>query len=717
MAMLRCMTVIFPGTGLRNGNLLGAMLLAVISFSASVTVADDPYLWLEEVEGERALQWVAERNRHSLAILEGDERFEALRLRALVDYNAEDKIAYGTLAGEWVFNTWRDANNVRGLWRASRQQDYLAGKPQWREVLDIDRLAIAEGENWVFKGYQCLPPEFSRCLVSLSRGGGDAVVLREFDVRKREFVVGGFQTPESKQRVTWLDHDRLLIGTDFGPGTMNESGYPRQVRLWRRGQALADATLLINSDAEFVGAIPSSSHRPDGRHSLVVVQPDFFTQQLHFWVGDKLQRLDLPEDINYQGFFQDYLILSLRKPWPIGGRTLGEGAVLAVRIDGLLAGEPAEGLKVVFESPRSGSVNQVSLGRDRILLSVLKEVSGSLLSITLGKSEFRARPIALPASGSVHVVSSSQWSDAALVNFHSFLQPATLYSVSGSEKPTPLQTLPARFDATNLVTEQKFAISADGTRVPYYLIRHRDVAFNGKNPTLLYGYGGFKISLTPSYLSGVGKLWLEQGGVYVVANIRGGGEFGPAWHQAALKEKRQRAFDDFISVAEALIDSGMTSPAHLGIRGGSNGGLLVGVMLTQRPDLFNAVICAVPLLDMLRYHTLLAGASWVGEYGDPDDPTQRAYIEKYSPYHNLDEARDYPEPLIFTSTRDDRVHPGHARKMTARMMALGKAVLYYENTEGGHSAAANLEQRAYTDALQTVYALRRLAPEPSVDSP
>ncbi len=696
-------------------------LIALVPIAALLTATTarsqaDPFTWLEEIDSERSLTWAKDQNKRSLARLEADEHFEALRKRGLKDYNASDKIAYARLLGGIVDNLWRDSEHVRGLWRRTTLQEYEKAKPGWQTVLDFDKLAEQEGENWVYKGRDCLPPTFDRCLIRLSRGGGDAVVVREFDVKTRTFPDHGFDSPESKQWVSWVNEESLLIATDFGGDSMNSSGYPKQVRLWHRGTPLAEAEPLIDGGDSTVFNVPSTTHRPEGTYLAIQQGPDFFTEVVHLLdlSGSEpaLKRIDLPLAIIFQGFFQDRMLVQLRKDWTVNGTTYRAGSLVAFAIDDALEGAPTRSLESVYAPRDRVAIEDVSIGRDAVFVTILDEVKGSLQAIRRDDRGWSAKPLPLPASGSVTVIHADEWSDRVFVNYESFLQPDTLYLLGSAIKSKQVKALPARFDASGLVTEQRFASSKDGTSIPYFVVRPKDLPGDGSTAVMLYGYGGFEIAQTPGYLSGFGKLWVEQGGAYAIANIRGGGEFGPVWHQAALKENRQRAYDDFIAVAEDLVSSGLTSPEHLGVRGGSNGGLLTGVMLTQRPDLFNAVISAVPLLDMLRYHKLLAGASWIGEYGDPDIPEQRAYISKYSPYQNVSADTDYPEAFIFTSTRDDRVHPGHARKMTALLQSLGKPVLYYENIEGGHSAAANLKQRAYTDALQVVYALQRLADVP-----
>jgi len=677
------------------------------------TAQDDPYLWLEDVEGEKALSWVHEQNEKSLERLSTDSRFEPIRQSALKDYNASDKIPYGTLMGGAVHNFWQDETHVRGLWRRASWRSYTSGEPKWIDILDVDKLAKEEGENWVYKGRECLPPDFGRCLVSLSRGGGDAVVVREFDAVFKRFIPGGFTTEEAKQTTVWIDQDTLLIGTDFGKDSLTDSGYANQTRVWKRGYPLATSPTVHEGQKTDVGSFPFASHRPEGSIVGIVRAPDFFTEVIYILKGkrdeEEVRELYLPRSINFKGIYHGDAIISLREDWQLrSGKIVPAGSVLSVNVEDAIDGIPENNLHVVFTPTETTAIDSVEIGENRLFINVLDTVKSTLFTAVMGPKGWTLDPVAMPEGGSINIVSADEWSDASLINYESFLQPDTLYATFRGNEPTVVQSLPARFDTEGMVSEQKFAVSKDGTRIPYFVIRHAGAPMDGTTPTILYGYGGFEISLPPSYLTGIAKPWLMTGGAYVIANIRGGGEFGPAWHQAALKENRQRAYDDFIAVAEDLVNSKLTSPKHLGIRGGSNGGLLMGAMLTQRPDLFGAVICAVPLLDMMRFHTLLAGASWMGEYGNPDIPDERDYILKYSPYQNLRAETDYPEVFFFTSTKDDRVHPGHARKMAAKMLSMDKPVIYYENTEGGHSAAANLKQRAFTDALQVVYALQKL---------
>jgi prolyl oligopeptidase len=695
-----------------GGPAMARSIVEATTTTATATAAvDDPWNWLEEVEGERALAWSREQNGLSLPRLKGDSRFEALRADAEKILTARDRIPYGSLEGNLVDNFWQDQTAVRGIWRRTGIDSYRTPDPKWDTVLDFDALAKAENKNWVYKGSDCLPPANTRCMVSLSDGGKDAVVIREYDVAKKAWVKDGFQTPESKQWFAWADQDTLMIATDFGPGSMTESGYPRQVRLWKRGTDLAKAKVLLEVAATDVWARPVAIHRPEGSTLLVNRGPDFFTEEWHLVdaATGKTTKIKLPLEIEFQGVIGDRFVFQTRKDWTADKNTFAKGSLVSVSLTELRTGD-WKGFTVHYQPTDKEVMAGVGISKSAIWLALLDDVKGKLAVLT--PADNKRRDIPLPAAGTVRIVSTTSGSDDVLVNFSSFLQPDTLYLLPAGGEPQAIKSLPARFDASPFVTEQRFATSKDGTRVPYFIVRSKALKTDGNNPTLLYAYGGFEISQSPAYLGPLGKGWLESGGVYVVANIRGGGEYGPRWHQAALKANRQRAFDDFAAVAEDLIKTGVTKPARLGIQGGSNGGLLTGVALTQRPDLFGAVIIAVPLLDMLRYNKLLAGASWVGEYGDPDKPEERAFISKYSPYQNLRKDAKYPVPFVYTSTKDDRVHPGHARKFVARLKEQGHDVLYYENIEGGHSAAANLAQRAEVTALQGVYLRQRLMDRP-----
>ncbi len=674
--------------------------------------ASDPYLWLEEIQGEKALAWVKKQNDRTLKVLTGDSRYQPAYGRILGIYQSPDRIAYGQLRAGHVDNFWQDRDHVRGLWRRTTLASYKTDAPEWEVLLDIDKLAAEEGENWVWKGASCLPPAYTRCLVSLSRGGGDAVVVREFDTTTKRFVSDGFQLPEGKQWLAWLDADHLLVASPHAGGMKNRSGYPRTIRIWKRGEPLAKARTLFTGAETDAFVFPVVEHGQDGRHEAFVVQaPDFFHQTVYHLGSDgRLQKLPLPADVDFKGLYAGQVIVQLRSAWALGdtaGR-LAEGSVVSIPLAELAAGD-LSGATTVMAPNRRVTVRDATIGRNGVYVAILDNVKGRLVQAVRAPGGWRLQPIRLPADGTVSVVATDPFTDAVLVNYESFLKPDTLYVIEGTGKPQAIKALAPRFDAGRYVVDQFFAESEDGTKVPYFLIRRKDMPHNATTPTILYGYGGFEIALTPQYLSPMAIEWLEAGGAYVVANIRGGGEFGPRWHRAALKENRPKAYADFAAVAYDLVARRVTTPKRLGIYGRSNGGLLVTATMVRYPELFGAVAAGVPLTDMLRYHKLLAGASWIGEYGDPDKPEERAFIATYSPYQNLKEGVRYPPIFFITSTLDDRVHPGHARKMAARMMALNQDVLYYENTQGGHAGAANLPERARYDSLILVFMLRKLA--------
>ena len=664
----------------------------------------DPFLWLEDVEGERAMAWVEAHNAHALARMEAQPTFRAHYDEALRVLTSDDRIATPSLRGETVYNLWTDARNPRGLWRRTPLAEYLAGDPAWETVLDVDALGAAEGVGWAWGGSACLEPDYRRCIVSLSRGGSDAVERREFDTETRSFVEGGFRVPESKGAVAWEDEDTLLIGADFGPGTTTESGYPRLVKRWRRGTPLAAAETVFEAQPTDMGAWPVALVSGERRVTGVSFRPSFFEGTVHVFHSGALVPLELPLDAD-PDLAGDRLVVYLRSEWTVGGQTHAPGSVLSIDMDRFLSGD--RGFETVVVPAERQTIESVTpLGAD-VLVSSLDNVRGRLTRYTHTAEGWRGTPVEAPDVSSVDLVTSDDETGRFFFTASSFLQPTTLYAANGASARVARQ-LPAQFDAAGLTVEQREAVSPDGTRVPYFLVYREGLVMDGTAPTQLYAYGGFEVSRTPSYEALTGASWLASGGVYALANIRGGGEFGPAWHRSAMREHRQRAYDDFFAVAEALVASGVTSPRHLGIRGGSNGGLLMGVAMTQRPDLFNAVVIQVPLLDMLRYHRLLAGASWMAEYGDPDVPEDRAFIARYSPYQNLRPGAAYPTPLFTTTTRDDRVHPGHARKMAARMEAMGYPVVYFENTEGGHGAGVTPEQQARLWATVYTYLDERL---------
>ncbi len=678
--------------------------------------ADDPHLWLEDVLGDAALAWVRQHNAQSRQALEAWPRFTQTRdeIRAILDSKAQ--IPHMTRRGEWFWNFWRDDRNPRGLWRRTSLAEYRKPEPAWETVIDLDALATAEDENWVWHGANVLAPDYRRCLVMLSRGGSDAQVVREFDIAGRAFVDGGFVLPEAKSSVDWLDADALLVASDFGPGSLTDSGYPRVVKRWPRGTPLADAATVFEGEQADVAAGMSVDDTPGFERTTFSRSLDFYTSRI--WLLDprdsSLVPIDKPDDASL-GFWKERVLIELRSDWTLGDITWPRGALLAGDAQAYLAGDRAH-LQALFTPTPTRSLAGYNTTKSKVLLSILDNVTGRVEELTPTATGWERRAVQAPALGTLSAggiddphVQDDPYAEAYLLNYTDFLTPDSLYLAhTGSDERELLKARPQYFDATGMRVEQKFATSKDGTQVPYFIIWPNGATNDGANPTLLYGYGGFEISLTPSYSGSIGKAWHERGGVWVYANIRGGGEYGPAWHQAALRENRQRSYDDFIAVAEDLVATKVTSPRHLGIEGGSNGGLLVGAVTVQRPDLFNAVCCQVPLLDMRRYNKLLAGASWMAEYGNPDLPAEWAWISKYSPYQNVRADARYPTVFFTTSTRDDRVHPGHARKMAARMIEQGHDVLYYENIEGGHGGAADNAQRADMQALQFAFLWQQL---------
>ena len=672
----------------------------------------DPFLWLEEVEGERALAWVAERNAATVAALSGHPAHDAIYGRALEIMDSDDRIPMPSIQGEWIYNFWQDATNPRGVWRRADWAAYAGGAPEWEVVLDVGALVRAEGVPWAFGGATCLPPEYRLCLVRLSRGGADAVEIREFDTATREFVPGGFHLPEAKQNVAWFDGDALLVSTDFGPGTLTTSGYARMAKLWRRGTPLADAELLFEAAETDMSVGVGALIRADRTYHVLMHRTDFYTGSTYVLEDGELARIDVPLDATTY-LAADRLLVYLRSPWEVGGRTFQPGALIDLAMTDFLAG--SRDFRLVLQPGDRQSVNSVVTTRDHILVNMLDNVRSEMRRYTFDGGKWSYRTVPAPEMGTVRVVGTSPYTNRYFFTYSGYTQPTTVYLAEEDGSVREVQRLPAQFDATGLAVAQYEAMSRDGTRIPYFVVHPTDIAYDGGNPTLLYAYGGFQVAQLPGYNALTGAAWLERGGVYVVANIRGGGEFGPAWHRAALRENRQRAYDDFTAVAEDLVARRITSPARLGIMGGSNGGLLVGVAFTQRPDLYGAVVVQVPLLDMRRYSRLLAGASWMAEYGDPDVPEDWEFIRQYSPYHNLRAGVAYPAPFFVTTTRDDRVHPGHARKMAAKMEGMGLRFHYFENTEGGHGSGVTSAQRARSHALTFAYLWAQLGERPRAD--
>jgi len=658
----------------------------------------DTYAWLEDVTGDKPLAWVKEQNAKAEARLAQSPQFKEMEagIRAVLDSDA--KIPGVEKIGDYYYNFWKDKQHERGVWRRTTLVEYRKAEPLWETVLDLDALNKAEGENWVWHGANCLRPQYTRCLIALSRGGADADVTREFDIARKEWIKDGFFRPEAKGGLGWIDQDNVFVYTDFGDGTMTTSGYPRVVKRWKRGTPMSAATPVYEGTPQDMYIAAMHDDTPGFERDFVSRTIAFYNNELFLIGADgALTKIDAPNSAE-KGVRREWLTLELREPWTVGGKTYAAGSLLATKFDDFMAGKRE--FDVLFAPTDTTSLAGAAWTRNHVVLNVLDDVKNRLKVLTHGKDGWtRSDFVGAPAFGTIGVGAvDPDESDAVWMTVTDYLTPTTLSLAQIGQQPEVLKTMPAFFDASGKVIEQHFATSKDGTRVPYFVVHGKDMKLDGSNPTLLYGYGGFEISLTPSYSGGMGRAWLDKGGVYVVANIRGGGEYGPRWHQAALKQNRHKAYEDMAAVAQDLVSRRITSARHLGVQGGSNGGLLTGNMLTQYPELFGAVVVQVPLLDMKRYSHLLAGASWMAEYGNPDTADWE-FIKTFSPYHLFDPAKDYPPVLFTTSTRDDRVHPGHARKMAARMIDAGKNVTYYENIEGGHGGAANNAQAAHMSAL------------------
>jgi prolyl oligopeptidase len=653
---------------------------------------DDPYLWLEDVTGDAALGWVRAHNEPTLAEL-CDDRFDELRTQALEVLDTDSRIPYVRRRGEFLYNFWRDAANPRGLWRRTTLESYRTDEPDWDVVIDVDALAAADDANWVWAGADVIEPEYTRALITLSRGGSDAAIVREFDMRTREFVEGGFEVAEAKTDIGWEDEDTVLVGTDFGPGSLTESGYPRVIKRWRRGQPMAEAqTVFTGSDSDV--SVGAGVDRTPGYERIRIARSiDFFNSERYELRGDELIRIDVPTDAG-TSTHRNWLLISLRTDWLIGAASYPAGALLAADYDEFLSG--TVNLSVVFEPDEHTFLEHYAWTRDKLVLVTLVDVASRVEIVTPGTWHREPVP-GIDASTNTVIVAADDMGDEIFLDSSGFTTPSRLLHGAAGGPLTEIKSAPAFFDAEEVTVAQHFAASADGTRIPYFVVGHRDAS--GPAPTLLGGYGGFELSRTPGYDGVLGRLWLNRGGTYVLANIRGGGEYGPAWHTQAMRENRHKVDEDFAAVAADLVARGITTVSQLGAQGGSNGGLLMGIMATKYPELFGALVCQVPLLDMKRFHLLLAGASWVAEYGDPDNPEDWKFIAEYSPYQNISAERDYPALLMTTSTRDDRVHPAHARKMTAALEAAGHQVRYYENIEGGHAGAADNAQTAFKSAL------------------
>jgi len=709
---MRAMTVL--------AGVLGVALFTVISTAsgaetpaAAVATADDPFIWLEQVDSTRAMDWVRAENTKTAAVLEQDARYPVLYREALTLAQAQDRIPQPNIIGGQIYNFWQDATHSHGLWRRTTLAEFRRPRGRWTPVLDLDALSRSENGNWFWGGVQCAQPAERRCMISLSDGGEDAVSVREFDLRSGKFAAGGFNLPSGKQSLAWQDPDTLLVSREWSPGELTKSGYAYIVKRVKRGQPLAEAQEIYRGTPDDVGVDPIALHDGAGHQALVVQRNVTFFETEYRIVTDRgLAKLGLPVKSGLLALVSGRLLIELRDDWKIAdGRLLPQGAVVSVELAAALAAPDQLQPTLVYAPAPRRAFAEASATRNHLLVVELDNVRGRAYVYTPEPGgRWSRRALALPDNATIGIVDTDLHSDQAFLDVTSFLTPSSLwYADLGSGTLEKLKMLPPKFAAAGLRVEQLEAVSRDGTKIPYFIVHRDDIKLDGSTPTILTAYGGFQVSETPYYSAATGKLWLERGGAFVLANIRGGGEFGPAWHEAGLKTKRQHIYDDFAAVAEDLIARHYTSPARLGIRGGSNGGLLMGVEFNQRPDLWGAVDIEVPLLDMMRYEQIAAGASWVGEYGSVSVPEERAFLSTISPYQNLKAGVHYPLPLVWTTTKDDRVGPQHARKFAARLAALGLPYLYYEVIEGGHGAGATLEEKSAMTAREFTYFSRQLS--------
>ena len=671
----------------------------------------DPYIWLEQARSPEALDWVAKENTRTLAALESDPRFAQLKAEALAIFDSTDRIPFVSFRPDGLYNFWQDKANPKGVLRRTTLESYRSATPQWEVILDIDALAKAEGKEWVYQGTTCLPPALTRCMVALSDGGEDASILREFDTATKTFVEGGFVLDKKSQGgVQWIDQDTLLVNRDFGPGTLTDSEYPFTARVWKRGTRIEDATEIFRGEANDVWAGVSLLRDNAGTiQARVAYRGVSFHERLHYVeVDGKWVPLDLPKKASPYGIVDGHLMISTDVDWTVDGQTFPADSLIAVELNAFRA-NPNGAKKTLVWAPGERQTKQGgAVTGEALYVSLLDNVVGKVLRFKFTDGKWTSTPVALPDNATLGITASSNETDQIMYTVSGFLEPTTLYYTDGRTPPAVLKTSPAYFNPEGMAVEQHEAVSKDGTRIPYFLVKPKGMKLDGSTPILMTGYGGFQVPRLPAYLGTTGKLWLERGGAYVLANMRGGGEFGPNWHQTAIRENKQRTWDDFIAVGDDLVKRGFTSPKHLGIQGGSQGGLLVGTAFTQRPDLFGAAIVQIPLFDMLRYHLIGRGASWIGEYGDPRIPEQRAWIEGYSPYQKIVAGVEYPEPFLWASTADDRTHPSHARKGAAKLKELGQPYYYFEDTTGGHSGGVDNDQRAKLQALQFIYLMKRL---------
>jgi prolyl oligopeptidase len=694
-----------------------ATVMLAIPESAQQSSVEQPdkYTWLEDIHGERQLAWVKTENARTAAMLEKNSHFAPLQAEALKVLDSPDRLPEPEFRNGAVYNTWHDAEHERGIVRRATLKDYLAAEPKWETVLDYDALSKAEKQSWVGKALTCLQPEDELCLVALSAGGEDAVTLREMNLKTARFVEGGFALPRGKQRVAWVDKDTLLIGRDWGPGTMSEAGYPITVRQWKRGQPLENAEEVFRGDTKDNGYGNNARVLVDGQgHHALIVQRNLstFAHENYLLLPGGPRKLSLPPKSSVGGLMGGQLLVTLDEDWTPEGQTskITKGSVVALELAAVEKDQTRLKPTVVFAPTAQEFEQWFATTKNYLILATLEHVQQRAYVYALDRDgNWTRKRLPVPDNLTIDSVTASHTDDSFFLGVQGFLTPPSLWlGDAGGGSFALAKSQKAQFDASGDVVEQLEANSKDGTRIPYFVVHRRDMPYDGSNPTLLTAYGGFQVANTPSYSAVDGKLWLERGGVGVLANIRGGGEFGPGWHDAGLKTHRQRIYDDFYAVAQDLLTRKITSSRRLGIIGGSNGGLLMGVEFTQHPKMWNAVVIQVPLLDMLGFEHLSAGASWVGEYGSVSVPEERAFLASISPYNQLKPDVNYPEPLIFTTTKDDRVGPVHARKFAARMEEFHKPFFYDEITEGGHGEGADHKQEARTDAEYFTYLMMKL---------
>jgi len=693
--------------------------MALAMSTSTIALADDgipgpeqdPCIFLEEARSPEALDWVAKENARTLAAFEADPRYAQLKAEALAIFDSTDRIPFVSFRPDGLYNFWQDKANPKGVLRRTTLESYRTASPEWEIILDVDALAKAEGKEWVYQGSTCLPPALNRCMIALSDGGEDATILREFDTKTKQFVEGGFVLAEKSQGgVEWVDENTLLVGRDFGAGTLTESNYPFTTREWKRGTPIADAKEIFRGDAKDVssGAALLRDNK-DVIHARIAYRGISFHERLWYvWKDNQWLQLDLPTKANPVGIVDGHMLFSPDVDWTVDGQTFPADSLVAANLEEWKK-DPNGAKKSLVWAPGYRQTKQGStVTAGGLYVALLDNVVGKVLKFNFAGGKWSSSQVALPDNATIGIAASSDDTDQIMYTVSGFLEPTTLYYTDGKTAPAVLKTSPSYFDPAGSTVEQYEAVSKDGTKIPYFIVKPKGMKADGSTATLLTGYGGFQVPRLPSYLGSTGKLWVEKGGAYVLANLRGGGEFGPQWHQTAIRENKQRTWDDFIAVGEDLVKRGFTKPEHLGIQGGSQGGLLVGTFFTQRPDLLGAAIVQIPLFDMLRYHVIGRGASWIGEYGDPRIPEQRAWIEGYSPYQKIVAGVEYPEPFLWASTADDRTHPAHARKAAAKLKALGQPYYYFEDTTGGHSGGVDNDQRAKLQALQFIYLMKRL---------